>query len=142
MRTQTVGTAGSREFIVQWTNVTRFDEDTLRFTFQLRLRETSNEIVFAYYLQGAPPTAPGAVVSGMNGNEASVGIENATGTIGLQYSFDTASLANNLLIRFVPSGCFSGGGTPTATVGTTTPTTTATTTPVLSNKLYLPLIMR
>ncbi len=128
LRTQTTGTAPNRQFIVQWTDIGLFDFDTAgNLTFQIRLAEGSNDIFYSYYLQGAPPTAPGTVSPEIGGNGATVGIENSTGTIGLLYSFNTARLTNNLQVHFTPSGCFSGSTTPTAT-----PTNTATSTPTVT----------
>ena len=129
VRTQTVGTTPNRTFIVQWTDMTAYDSaDTLSFTFQMRLSEGSNEINFAYYLNGVPPAPPTSVGPFINGDSATVGIENATGSTGLQYSFDTARLDNGLLIRFSPICLFPQPPATATMTNTATRTNTATTT--------------
>jgi hypothetical protein len=129
LRIQTIGAAGARQFIVQWTGIRLFGTPAAGvMTFQVRLYEASNDIVFAYYLAGAPPAAPGTVSAALAGNDATIGIENQDGSTGLLYSQDTSSLSNALQIHFTPAGCFSSvTATPTNTP-TNTPTRTATTT--------------
>jgi hypothetical protein len=129
LRVQTLGTAGARQFIVQWTGIRLFERPASGImTFQVRLYEGSNAIVFAYYLAGAPPAAPGTVSADMAGAGATIGIENQDGSTGLLYSLNTSSLANALQIHFTPAGCFNpGSATPTRTA-TATPTRTATAT--------------
>ncbi|HEY1013964.1 MAG TPA: hypothetical protein VGE07_14730 [Herpetosiphonaceae bacterium] len=145
LRTQTIGDAGSRQFIVQWTNVSLFDFDTNpAFTFQIRLYEGSNDIVFSYYLAGVPPTAPGTPTSHTAGDGATIGIENGTGSTGLLYGFNAAVLSNSLQIRFTRTNCVAPTSTPTDTptsTGTPTDTPTSTGTPTIPRqRLYLPLI--
>jgi len=130
LRIQTIGTAGSRQFIVQWTGIRLFGQPAAGvMTFQVRLYEGSNDIVFAYYLAGVPPAAPGTVSADMAGADATIGIENQDGSTGLLYSLNTAALTNALQIHFTPAGCFATiTATPTRTA-TNTPTRTATNTP-------------
>jgi hypothetical protein len=134
LRIQTIGAAGARQFIVQWTGISLFEHPAAGvMTFQVRLYEGSNDIVFAYYLAGAPPAAPGTVSANTAGDGATIGIENQNGSIGLRYSLNTAALTNALQIHFTPAGCFaSTTATPTRTATNTptnTPTRTATNTP-------------
>ena len=121
----TFGTAPNRQFVVQWQAVPLVSGGTV--TFQTILYETSNDIVFQYQ-----------TLSGTNstGGSATIGIEFANGTAGVQYAFSTASLQNNMTLKFSPvagatpipaSTC-----TPTATftpTNTRTPTNTITPTP-------------
>ena len=71
IRYQTLGTADSRAFVVGFYDVPNFF-DGPRVTFEMILLEGSNNIELQY----------GAINN--NGGTYSVGIENATGTVGLQ----------------------------------------------------------
>lgn len=71
IRTQTVGAAGSREFIVGFYDVAHFSSGPL-VTFEMILHETTNYIEFQY----------GSIIS--DGGIYTVGIENLNGTDGLQ----------------------------------------------------------
>lgn len=71
IRYQTVGSPGSREFVVGWYAVP-FLEDSNTATFEIILREGTNEIELQY---GTVQTNPAST---------SVGIENGGGTLGLQ----------------------------------------------------------
>jgi hypothetical protein len=84
---ETTGSAGSRELIVYWNDVPFIgDPDPGSSTdFQLILREGSNEIQFVY---GAFSSA--AVPTDATAGSATIGIEDPTGTLGLQHSFNTA----------------------------------------------------
>jgi len=99
MRTMTAGTAPNRTFLIEWRNVTFFGNATLRVDAEAELSE-SGSITFRYRNLGPDPRELG--------NSATVGIENQTGTVALQYSFNIASLSNSQSIRFRPP--------PTATV--------------------------
>jgi hypothetical protein len=150
LRIQTIGTAGARQFIVQWTGIRLFEHPAAGvMTLQVRLYEGSHDIVFAYYLAGAPPAAPGTVSADLAGGGATIGIENQDGSTGLLYSLDTSSLTNALQIHFTPAGCFSSvtatptntpTNTPTKTpTATPTPTRTATTTPTGGSPTTTPI---
>ena len=99
IRTQTIGAAGSREFIVEYINNPYFGNGNSTNTFEIILRETTNDIELQYEH------------TGVDGHNRSVGIENLGGTIGLQVLNDTTSLLNSQGI------CISTGSTtcPTAT---------------------------
>ncbi len=75
-------------FIVSWVAVPHFGSGG-PYTFQTILHPTG-EIVFQY-LSLADPT-----------NSATVGIQNAAKTIGLNVAFNTPYLANNLAVRLAP----------------------------------------
>ncbi|HEX8386685.1 MAG TPA: M36 family metallopeptidase [Rubricoccaceae bacterium] len=77
---------GDGRFIVQYTNVPRYTSGTGAITAQVILSR-SGAITLQY--QAVPTTV----------NSATVGIENATGTDGLQVAFDGAYVAANLAVR-------------------------------------------
>ena len=95
--TATRGAAPDREFVIEYRNAGFFGDSTLRVDFEVVLGE-GDDIAFHYRNLG--PAA------GELGNSATVGIENRTGTVGLQMSFNQASLSNARSIRFhaPPSG--------------------------------------
>lgn len=76
---QTLGSAGSRDFIVQYQNNPYFNSAATN-TFEIILHEGSNNIELQYEQTSA------------NSHNRSVGIENAGGTIGLQLLNDNTSL--------------------------------------------------
>lgn len=84
---QTLGTAGSRRFIVQFTNNPHYNGGP-RVWFQMILHECSNDIELQFL------NCPS------DGGIHTTGIENSTGTIGLLYNFGNFSLVNTgLLIK-------------------------------------------
>ena len=94
--TRTSGAAPNREFLIEWRNAAFFGATALRVDVEVVLAE-NGQIVTRY--RNLDP-AQGREL----GNSATVGIENATGTVALQYSFDTAALASGASIRFRPPG--------------------------------------
>jgi subtilisin family serine protease len=92
MWTRTTGTAPNRSFLVEWRNVDFFNT-TLRVDVEAQLNEDGT-IVTRYRNIDTDPRE--------QGNSATVGIENAAGTIALQYSFNTAVLSDAQSIRFRP----------------------------------------
>ncbi len=95
LRYQTMGTSPSRRLIIQWHNVNDYNvTGTNVFTFQVILYEGSNDIRFQYQ---------DVVVGSADydyGKAATVGLENAAGTIGSKYSFAEPKLANGQAILF------------------------------------------
>jgi len=89
--TKTTGAAPNRQYIVEWRNVFVFDHPEHRFSFEAIISE-NGDIAFAY--TGDMTAGPA------QGGEATVGIENATGTIALQYSCNTAALRSGDGITF------------------------------------------
>jgi hypothetical protein len=92
---QTQGTAPTRTFIAQWHNVQGFSSSPSAASFQVILKESSPDILFQYL----------DVDFGnfrTNGADATVGIESPSG-VGSQYSFNEASLSNDLAIVFTRS---------------------------------------
>ncbi|HEY3261917.1 MAG TPA: carboxypeptidase regulatory-like domain-containing protein [Pseudonocardiaceae bacterium] len=92
MWTMTTGTAPNRSFLVEWRNV-NFYGSTLQVDVEAQLNEDGS-ILTRYRNIGSDPRE--------QGNSATVGIENAAGTIALQYSLNTAVLSDAQSIRFVP----------------------------------------
>lgn len=76
---------GSSRFIVQWTGVPVYGTSDFQ-TFQVIIN-ADGSIVYQYQTV-------------VNATNCSVGIENHTGTDGLQTAFNTAYLTNNLAIRY------------------------------------------
>ncbi|MGW5049975.1 carboxypeptidase regulatory-like domain-containing protein [Actinokineospora sp. NPDC004072] len=92
--TKAAGTAPNRAFTVEWRNATLYQQTTTRLDISLTLSE-NGEIAMSYRNLDADNPRE-------TGNSATVGIENATGTVALQYSLNTSSLSNDTTIRFVP----------------------------------------
>ncbi len=91
--TRSLGEAPNRSFIVEWRNVYFFNTPTVLVDFEVQLNEDGS-IVTRYRNLGADPRE--------RGNSATVGIENAGGTVGLQYSLNSPVLTDDQSIRFVP----------------------------------------
>ncbi|MEH2277675.1 MAG: DUF4347 domain-containing protein, partial [Nostoc sp.] len=103
---QTIGSAGSRQFVIQWT-VPHYSAQTNTANFQVLLYEATNKIDFVYN----DVSFGNASYDG--GKSATVGIqENSTNA--LQYSFNTASLSNGQAIGFASSNSAPTLNTPTA----------------------------
>ncbi|MBE9510823.1 MAG: hypothetical protein IMY71_08095, partial [Bacteroidetes bacterium] len=91
---QTKGTAPDRYLVVQYEGINHFNKQTRDLSFQIILFETTSAIKFQYKdvnLNSSPLN---------NGASATVGIENNTGDIGLQYSYNTNSLVADMAILF------------------------------------------
>jgi len=131
MFTETSGTAPNRSFLVEWRNVTFYGSPTLFIDVEAQLNENGT-VVTRYRNLGPDPQE--------RGNSATVGIENAGGTVALQYSKDTAVLSDAQSIRFSPpptgtvsgvvtdanDGLPVGGATVRALQGSSVVATTAT----------------
>ena len=91
--TGTAGTAPNRSFLVEWRNAAFFGA-TGRIDAEIELYESGQVALRYRNLDGAVE----------QGNSATVGIEDAAGTVALQYSANTASLSNDQSIRFLPPG--------------------------------------
>ncbi|MBE2199715.1 MAG: hypothetical protein IAE79_13960 [Anaerolinea sp.] len=87
---QTLGSAPNQYMIVQFTNIPHFGGGNL-VTKQYKLFEDSNIIEVHY--QAAPS----------DGGTHSAGIENETGTEGVQYYLGTSGLPTPLAVRYTPS---------------------------------------
>lgn len=94
VRTAVTGTAPNRRYVVEWRNVGLYGYTSARISFASIFAE-NGEIAFNY----ADLSASGHE----RGESATVGIENAAGTVALQFSIDRTALANGTSIVFQPS---------------------------------------
>jgi hypothetical protein len=85
---QTLGSAPNRVFIVQFTGIDHYPGIGLYNTFQFKLFESGDVIEIHY--QDAPS----------DGGTHSAGIENETGTVGLQYFLGSSGLSTPLAVRY------------------------------------------
>jgi len=95
---QTMGTAGSRQFIVQWNNVYGLNAPAA-MNFQVVLKEKGNVILFQY--QGVEAGSSGV----SRGASATVGIRDTSGQTTknrLQWSCNSPVLRNSTAIQFTP----------------------------------------
>ncbi len=91
------GTSPNRTFVIEWRNVNHYGvSGTNGATFEIQLDEGTNHIWLVYQ-----DTAFGNA-SYDNGASATSGVENATGTAGNQFSYNTAALINGLVLHFWP----------------------------------------
>lgn len=97
IRIGTEGTEPHRKLVVSWIGVPRYDTPTTTLTFQVVLCETTNDIIFQYAeVQAAEPYGAG--------RDATVGIENATGTVAAMYSYNgSILLQNEQALLFTPN---------------------------------------
>ena len=92
-RTATVGSGPSRIQVFEW-SASHFAADNLRF--QVQLNETSNVIEIHYCSTGTGSSAA-------TGSSATIGIENASGGLGVQTSYNTgASAVTGTGYRYTP----------------------------------------
>jgi hypothetical protein len=83
LRTETLGLAPNRRFVVEWRNVSIFGDPSRRLDISLTLFENGQILTQTRNL---------ADDARERGSSATLGIENATGTVGLRYSFNQAVL--------------------------------------------------
>jgi hypothetical protein len=81
VRTRLMGTAPNRRFVIEWRNMGYYADATRRVDAEAILYETGH-VLTLYRNIAADPRE--------EGNSATLGIENAAGTIGFQYSFNEA----------------------------------------------------
>ncbi len=102
---------GDGRFVVSYIGVQRYNDAASTLTFQIILTR-GGQILYQY------KTMPGTLTS------ATVGIENATGTVGLQAVSNAAYIQNNLAVRFaalfvdadVTAGLIPAGGSRAVTL--------------------------
>jgi hypothetical protein len=91
------GTSPNRKFVIEWRNVNHYGvSGTNGATFEIQLDESTNHIWFLYQ-----DTDFGSA-SYNTGLSATSGVENAAGSAGNQYSYNTAVLTNNKVLHFWP----------------------------------------
>ncbi len=93
VRIGTVGTAPDRKVVVSWVDVPRFGDFSSRYTMQIVLSEGGTDILVNYL--DVSPGAPSG-----SGIGATVGVENEVGDTARQFSVNTASLSNNMALRY------------------------------------------
>jgi len=93
--TATTGSAPNRRQVISWTAVRPF-LDTGNMNFMVSLFETSNIVEIAY------GTMTSGVAGRAQGNSATVGVVNATGSAFTQSSCNTPSVIAFSSIRFTP----------------------------------------
>jgi PKD repeat protein/glucose/arabinose dehydrogenase len=143
VRTAVTGSAPNRQFVVEWRNVRFWADQSRRVTFEAIFHENGT-ITFVY--QGIDAN------SLEQGGSATVGIENATGTVALQYSYNQPALQNGLGVTFTPPGAgpppspaivqgtvtSSAGGAPIAGATVTVSGTSLTTTTAANGTYSFP----
>ena len=92
VRYQTLGSAPNRQFVVQW-DTERFSTTPMRADLRVVLYEGSNDIHVCYH---NTTFGSASYDAGLN---ATAGIQNATSS--LQFSCNTASLTNGLLLQYL-----------------------------------------
>jgi hypothetical protein len=92
VRTTTTGSAPNRTFVVEWRNVSSIEDSNTRVTFEVVFEESGN-MTFAYSDQDATflELAGGATI----------GLENAAGTVALQYTYRHPALRPGVGLRIV-----------------------------------------
>ncbi|PWU47047.1 hypothetical protein DLJ47_31395 [Micromonospora sp. S4605] len=93
VRTQTLGTAPNRSYVVEWRNVGFRPTNTERLTFEVIFHE-DGRIAFHYGAMATPV---------QQGAGATVGLENGSGTVAALYSFHEAVLTGNTSITYTPA---------------------------------------
>ncbi len=100
VRTELVGTAPTRQFVIEWRNLT-FSGDASRVTFEVVLFETGR-VLMQYKTMAGTPRAQGA--------SATVGIEDHDGKVALEYSFNVPGLRSSMaLVYRVPPSAYVQG---------------------------------
>nr|MDT0661637.1 carboxypeptidase regulatory-like domain-containing protein [Micromonospora sp. DSM 115978] len=93
VRTQTLGSAPNRSYVVEWRNVGFRPTNAQRLTFEVIFHE-DGRIAFHYGAMSTPT---------QQGAGATVGLENASGTVAALYSFQEATLTANSSITYTPA---------------------------------------
>ena len=128
---KTTGTAGSRQFIVQWNKLRPVNGDgTNTVTFEARLFEGSNRILFSYFdtaVADETTMPPNAAKLGVG---ATVGIRDLSGQTNnrnLQWSYNQGVITNGLNLLFTPPN-----HVPAINAATITPSAPTTTNTLLA----------
>ena len=107
VRTDTIGAAPNRKFIVEWRNAKFRPSGPDRITFEVVFTETTGDIAFNY---GTLST------SLQQGAAATIGIENASGSVATLFSFQEARVNSNGTITFTPHAAGTISGTTSVAV--------------------------
>ena len=90
---QQFGSAPDRSLVIEWLGIAHYGFGGA-VTFEMILYENDNNIKFQY-----KDTIFGNIIAD-DGASATIGIENASGSEGTEYSYNTASINNDLAIIF------------------------------------------
>ena len=90
--TATVGVTPNRQFVVEWRNAAFYGDLASRVDFQVALGESGQILMQYRNISGTNPRE--------QGNSATVGIENASGTDAYQYSSSEAAISEGLSVRY------------------------------------------
>jgi len=102
------GSAPNRTVTIEWENISHY-YNTGTATFEVTLYERSNNIIFQY------KDVDFGTSSYNGGTSATIGIENADGSVGVEYSYNEASVTQDTAILFSV-----GPNEPTVTTGSAT----------------------
>ncbi|GAA3200140.1 PQQ-dependent sugar dehydrogenase [Dactylosporangium siamense] len=114
VRTTTIGTAPNRQFVVEWRNGYIYGGTSRRITFEAILSENGDVITNYASLDSDIE----------KGNAATVGIENADGSVGLAYSVNTPKLQSGRAVIFTAPGGTTPPPPPPPSTGTVSGTVT------------------
>jgi len=92
IRTETLGTAPDRIWVLEYKDVTFLYSDSERITFEVKLYERNGDMEFLYKSMPA---------SG-SGKSATIGLEDESGSIGFLHSFNQPVIRDGMAIRFEP----------------------------------------
>ena len=101
IRYRTVGNPGNQRFAIEFENIQHFPSGT-PVTFQFQLLENGNNIDVHY------------INALSDGGIHSAGVEDATGTAGLQFQYGTSSIATDTAVRYTPT---SNAGSNSISIG-------------------------
>ena len=124
---KTTGTAGSRQFIVQWNKLEAVNGDgTNKVIFETRLFEGSNRILFSYFdtaISDETTSPPDAARSGVGATVGIRDINGQTSNRNLQLSYNQAVITNGLNLLFAPPNRSPIANNDIATTAENTPVT-------------------
>ena len=133
----TTGAAGSRVFILQWSNVmVDFGANSASISFQLKLYETTNVVEFIYsQLPGATEDFSGGASIGITGLSTGTGNYLSLNNSGNAPTASSSVATNNILARpatgqiyrFTPPSCTAPGGLSITNISATDATISWTT---------------
>jgi len=92
--TGVIGTAPHRHFVIEWRNVRSFFDSAQRLSFVAEIGEDGS-VTYRY--------KDVAGSSFESGSSSTIGVENATGTVAFQYSFNQSVLTDGTTIAFYTS---------------------------------------
>jgi subtilisin family serine protease len=90
--TTVLGSEGARILVIEYRGMTLFGLGHPPFDFEVQLHERSGRVDFLYR----------GITSDTSGTSATVGLENAFGDVGFEYSANQAVLSDGLAITFTP----------------------------------------